>query len=77
MQDQAAPGDLVFLPQGSFHYFENANDDEDLTALTIFNTSAEEPKDDIGLVAALNALPREVLTTVFGASADLFTSLPP
>lgn len=41
---QARAGDLVFLPQGSFHYFENGRDDQDLTVLIVFNTSAEEPK---------------------------------
>jgi hypothetical protein len=49
---QAWAGDLVFLSQGSFHYFENGRHDQDLTVLIVFNTSAEEPKDDIGIVAA-------------------------
>ena len=41
---QARASDLVFLPQGSFHYFENGRDDQDLTVLIVFNTSAEKPK---------------------------------
>jgi oxalate decarboxylase len=45
--------------------------------LIVFNTSAEEPKDDIGLVASLNALPRDVLATIFGVTPDLFDSIPP
>lgn len=45
--------------------------------LIVFNTSAEEPKDDIGIVAALKALPRDVLASVFGVPAAVFDGVPP
>jgi hypothetical protein len=38
----------------------------------MFNTSAAEPHDDIGLVAALNVTPRDVLGAVFGAPPEVF-----
>jgi len=41
-------GDLVFAPQGHFHYFENASDTEELVVLIIFNSGAGEPDDDVG-----------------------------
>jgi oxalate decarboxylase len=42
------------------------------SALLMFNTSAAEPPDDIGLVAALNVTPRDVLGAVFGAPPEVF-----
>lgn len=73
---EGGAGDLVFAPQGHFHYFENASATEDLVVLIAFNSSASEPKDDIGLVASLGAVPPDVLGAVFGASPDLFSQLP-
>jgi oxalate decarboxylase len=72
----ANAGDLVFLPQGSFHYFENQHDTDDLTVLTVFNSSAQETKDDIGIVAAMNSLPRDVLGAVFGVPPSVFGTIP-
>jgi oxalate decarboxylase len=69
-------GDLVFAPQGHFHYFENASEDEDLIVLIAFNSEVAEPKDDIGIVASLSGVPPEVLGAVFGAPAELFRSIP-
>lgn len=72
----AEKGDLVFAPQGHFHYFENASDAEDLVVLIIFNSSSTEPQDDIGIVHSLKAMPPDVLAAVFGASPEVFAHLP-
>lgn len=69
-------GDLVFAPQGHFHYFENASDTEDLVVLIVFNTSVAEPDDDIGLVESLSAIPPDVLAAIFGVPADTFKAIP-
>ena len=69
-------GDLVFAPQGHFHYFENASATEDLIVLIVFNTSAGEPDDDVGLVESLSAIPADVLAAIFKAPASTFQSLP-
>jgi oxalate decarboxylase len=44
--------------------------------LTVFNSSAQETKDDIGIVAALNSLPRDVLGAVFGVPPSVFGTIP-
>jgi oxalate decarboxylase len=72
----AVKGDLVFAPQGHFHYFENASDTEDLVVLIIFNSSASEPADDVGIVASLSSIPADVLGAVFGASPEIFKQIP-
>lgn len=63
--------DLVFAPQGSFHYFENRGQD-DLTIIIIQNTSAPEDKDNIGIGESLSRLPPRVLSAVFGVPEDTF-----
>ncbi|WP_406238695.1 cupin domain-containing protein [Nocardia sp. NBC_01009] len=73
---EADQGDLVFAPQGYFHYFENARTDMPLEVLIVFNTSAKEPNDDIGIVGALNSLPRDVLATAFGIPVPAFDQVP-
>ncbi|WP_433574389.1 cupin domain-containing protein [Nocardia brasiliensis] len=73
---EAAQGELVFAPQGYFHYFENASADTPLDVLVVFNTSAKEPNDDIGIVATLNSLPREVLAASFGIPVSAFANVP-
>ncbi|ATL69011.1 cupin domain-containing protein [Nocardia terpenica] len=73
---QAEQGDLVFAPQGHLHYFENARTDMPLEVLVVFNTSAKEPDDDIGVVATLSALPRNVLAAAFGVPESVFAALP-
>lgn len=70
--DQHA-GDVVFAPQGSFHYFENRGAD-DLKIVIIQNTSAPEAKDNIGIGESLSKLPPRVLSAVFGVPAETFTS---
>ncbi|HTI74631.1 MAG TPA: cupin domain-containing protein [Mycobacterium sp.] len=66
-------GDVVFAPQGSFHYFENRGPDE-MKIVIIQNTSAPEGKDNIGIGESLSALPPRVLSAVFGVPADTFKS---
>ncbi len=69
-------GDLVFAPQGHFHYFENASETEELVVLIAFNASSSEPEDDIGVVASVSALPADVLGAVFGVAPEMFDTLP-
>ena len=66
-------GDVVFAPQGSFHYFENRGTD-DMKIVIIQNTSAAEPKDNIGIGESLSKLPPRVLSALFGVPADTFKS---
>ncbi|MFC7328039.1 cupin domain-containing protein [Marinactinospora rubrisoli] len=73
---EAGTGDVVFAPQGHFHYFENASDTEDLQVLVVFNSSAPEPDDDIGIVHSLSAMPRHVLASVFGTAPEVFDAIP-
>ena len=40
------PGQIVFVPKGYFHHFENIGDD-DLRFLIAFNNSTRESNDDI------------------------------
>jgi len=68
--DQHA-GDVVFAPQGSFHYFENRGP-ADMTIVIIQNTSAPEAKDNIGIGEALSRLPPRVLSAVFGVPEETF-----
>ncbi|MBB5159344.1 cupin domain-containing protein [Saccharopolyspora phatthalungensis] len=73
---EADEGDLVFAPQGFFHYFENASATKALDVLVIFNTSTTEPNDDIGIVGTLNSLPRDVLAATFGVPVSAFDGVP-
>ncbi|ONF72649.1 cupin [Amycolatopsis keratiniphila subsp. keratiniphila] len=72
----AGQGDLVFAPQGFFHYFENLSETEPLDVLVIFNSSTQEPNDDIGIVGTFNSMPREVLAACFGVPAAAFDQIP-
>jgi oxalate decarboxylase len=53
-------GQIVFVPQGYFHYFENIGK-EDLRFLIVFNNSTRESNDDIGITVSLGGTPNEVL----------------
>ena len=64
-------GDVVFAPQGSFHYFENRGPD-DMKIIIIQNTSTPESKDNIGIGESISMLPPRVLSAVFGAPAETF-----
>jgi oxalate decarboxylase len=70
---QQHPGDVVFAPQGSFHYFENRGPSE-MKIVIIQNTSAAEHNDNIGIGESLSRLPPRVLSAVFGVPAETFTS---
>lgn len=67
-------GDVVFAPQGSFHYFENRGPD-DLKIVIIQNTSAPEDKDNIGIGESVSRIPPRVLSAIFGVPAETFSSL--
>jgi oxalate decarboxylase len=66
-------GDVVFAPQGSFHYFENRGP-ADMKIVIIQNTSTPEAKDNIGIGESLSRLPPRVLSAVFGVPAETFNS---
>lgn len=66
-------GDVVFAPQGSFHYFENRGPAE-MKIVIIQNTSASEDKDNIGIGESVSRLPPRVLAAVFGVPAETFDS---
>ena len=69
------PGQIVFVPQGFFHYFENIGL-EDLRFLIVFNNSTKESGDDIGISVSLGAMPNEVLAATFGVSESVFDNIP-
>jgi len=64
-------GEIVFAPQGSFHYFENRGPGE-MKIVIIQNTSAAEDKDNIGIGECLSGLPPRVLSAVFGVPETTF-----
>jgi oxalate decarboxylase len=66
-------GEIMFAPQGSFHYFENRGK-EDMKITIIQNTSAPENKDNIGIGESVSRLPPRVLSAVFGVPAETFSS---
>jgi oxalate decarboxylase len=69
-------GDVVFAPQGSFHYFENRGQ-ADMKIVIVQNTSAAEPKDSVGFGESISKLPPRVLSAIFGvpeATFDSFTN---
>ena len=70
-----APGQAVFVPQGYFHYFENIGGDK-LHFLVVFNNSAAEVDDDIGISVSLGGVPRHVLAATFGVKEEVFDQIP-
>ena len=64
-------GDVVFAPQGSFHYFENRGP-ADMKIVIIQNTSTPESKDNVGIGESLSQLPPRVLSAVFGVPEETF-----
>ena len=66
-------GDVVFAPQGSFHYFENRGSEE-MKIVIIQNTSTPEDKDNIGIGESLSRIPPRVLSAIFGVPAETFSS---
>lgn len=72
---EVGPGDAVFVPQGHFHYFENAGPDE-LHFIIAFNTELGEAEDDIGIAASIGVLPHDVLAKVFKVPEIMFADFP-
>jgi oxalate decarboxylase len=64
-------GDVVFAPQGSFHFFENRGTD-DMKIVIVQNTSAAESNDNIGIGESISRLPPRVLSAIFGVPATTF-----
>ncbi len=64
-------GDVVFAPQGSFHFFENRGAD-DMKIVIVQNTSAAESDDNIGIGESISRLPPRVLSAIFGVPAATF-----
>jgi oxalate decarboxylase len=69
------PGQAVFVPTGFFHYFENIGS-EDLQFLVVFNNSAAESGDDIGISVSRGGVPNHVLAATFGVHARVFHKIP-
>jgi oxalate decarboxylase len=69
------PGQVVFVPQGYFHYFENAGS-EDLRFLVVFNDSRAESDDDIGVSVSLGGIPNHVLAATWGVPVKVFDEIP-
>ena len=68
-------GQVVFVPMGFFHYFENTGD-EDLQFLISFNNSGAESDDDIGVSVSLGGIPNHVLAATFGVPEKVFDQVP-
>lgn len=69
------PGQAVFIPMGFFHYFENIGS-QDLHFLVVFNNSAAESGDDIGISVSRGGVPDHVLAATFGGHARAFHKIP-
>jgi oxalate decarboxylase len=63
------------VPTGFFHYFENIGK-EDLHFLVVFNNSAAESGDDIGISVSRGGIPDHVLAACFGGHARAFHKIP-
>ncbi len=68
-------GQVVFVPQGFFHYFENIGHDE-LRFLVVFNDSIAEADDDIGIAVSLGGIANRVLAATFGVPESVFDQTP-
>jgi oxalate decarboxylase len=68
-------GQIVFVPQGYFHYFENIGAEE-LRFLIVFNNSTKESGDDIGISTSLGGVPNHVLAATFGVPESVFDQIP-
>ncbi|HEY7214435.1 MAG TPA: cupin domain-containing protein, partial [Thermoanaerobaculia bacterium] len=63
-----AAGAIAILPQGWFHYIQNAGS-ETLQMLVIFNNSSPN---DIGISQGFQAIPQEALGITFGVPPERF-----
>ncbi|HEX3935628.1 MAG TPA: cupin domain-containing protein, partial [Puia sp.] len=66
------PGDVVFVPQGHLHYFENIGP-EPLHFVVAFNNEEGEAEDDVGIAAAVSVLPHNILAKLFNVSEATFS----
>ena len=73
---EGGAGDVIFAPQGHFHYFENASTTDDLVVLIVFNADSAEPLDDVPMAQSISSMPPSVLATVFGVDESVFAQLP-
>ena len=71
----ANAGDLVFIPRGIFHYFANADSEEELQVLIVFNSSQSVEEDDIGIVPSFNQMPADILAASFGMPEEYFKAI--
>jgi oxalate decarboxylase len=69
------PGDVVFVPQGHFHYFENIGQ-EPLHFVIAFNSEQGEAEDDIGVAASIGVLPHTILAKLFNVPETTFSNFP-
>jgi len=69
------PGQIVFVPQGYFHYFENIGEEE-LRFLIVFNNSTRESGDDIGIAVSVGGMPRHVMAATFGVPETVLDQIP-
>jgi oxalate decarboxylase len=72
---EVRPGQVVFIPQGYFHYFENIGA-EQLRFLVVFNSSEAEHDDDIGISVSRTGIPDHVLAKTFGVAIEDFVRIP-
>jgi len=72
---EVEPGQVVFVPQGYFHYFENIGR-SDLHFLVVFNDSTSEADDDIGISVSVGGVPDHVLAATFGVGKSVFHRIP-
>jgi oxalate decarboxylase len=72
---EVKPGQVVFVPQGYFHYFENIGPEE-LRFLIVFNNSGAESDDDVGISVSLGGVPNSVLAATFGVPESAFDQIP-
>jgi oxalate decarboxylase len=68
---EVGEGDVAFVPQGHFHYFENIGAGE-LHFLVAFNSELGEGDDDIGIAASISILPPSVLAAIFKVPEETF-----
>lgn len=73
---EAGKGDVIFAPQGHYHYFENASATEELVVLIAFNSDVPEPKDDIGIGQSFTAIPKDVLSAVLNVPVSILEQIP-
>jgi oxalate decarboxylase len=67
------PGDIAFVPQGHFHYFENIGQ-EPLYFIVAFNCEQGEAEDDIGVASTIGVLPHSILAKIFNVPEATFSN---